>query len=143
MAPLGALAPDDARSSFAEQAAALAAGGADAIWIETMSSEEEAGAAIAGAAKNRPAHRLHHDLRHQRATMMGVTPEGAAAFYGASRPALAACGANCGNGLGELVAAIAAIAAAGAAGRVLVAKANCGVPQFVDGEIRYSGTPRR
>jgi len=23
---------------------------------------------------------------------------------------------------------------------VLVAKANCGIPQFVDGEIRYSGT---
>ncbi|HCX87864.1 MAG TPA: methionine synthase, partial [Gammaproteobacteria bacterium] len=24
---------------------------------------------------------------------------------------------------------------------ILVAKANCGIPQFVDGEIQYSGTP--
>ena len=28
-----------------------------------------------------------------------------------------------------------------APGTVLVAKANCGIPEFIDGEIVYSGTP--
>src|ERR1700679_388248 len=36
--PLGALSLDDAREAFAEQAAALARGGVDILWIETMSS---------------------------------------------------------------------------------------------------------
>src|SRR5580658_5713332 len=47
--PLGPLSLEDARSAFAEQAAALARGGADLMWIETMSSVEETEAAIAGA----------------------------------------------------------------------------------------------
>ena len=74
-------------------------------------------------------------------TMMGVTPESAGAFYASCEPGLAACGANCGNGFGELVAAVAGIAATCGDGRVLVAKANCGIPEYVDGAIRYSGTP--
>ncbi len=141
MEPVGELGHDEARAAFAEQAAALAAGGADIIWIETVSSEEEARAAIEGAAPTGLPIVCTMTFDTNGRTMMGVTPEGAAAFYDASRPALAACGANCGNGLGELVAAVAAIAAACDAGRVLVAKANCGVPEYVDGEIRYSGTP--
>jgi len=36
--PLGPLSLDAAREAFAEQAAALASGGADLLWIETMSS---------------------------------------------------------------------------------------------------------
>src|SRR5882762_4016114 len=47
--PLGPLKWDMAREAFAEQAAALASGGADVLWIETMSSVEETEAAIAGA----------------------------------------------------------------------------------------------
>src|SRR6202795_3473181 len=39
--PLVPLGLDEARESFAEQAAALASGGADVLWIETMSSVEE------------------------------------------------------------------------------------------------------
>ena len=44
--PLGPLSLDDAREAFAEQAAALARGGADVLWIETMSSVEETEAAL-------------------------------------------------------------------------------------------------
>jgi methionine synthase I (cobalamin-dependent) len=47
--PIGPLNLDAAREAFAEQAAALARGGADIMWIETMSSIEETEAAIAGA----------------------------------------------------------------------------------------------
>src|ERR1700722_19485904 len=49
LAPLGPLSFEAAREAFAEQAAALAGGGADLMWIETMSSVEETKAAIAGA----------------------------------------------------------------------------------------------
>ena len=38
------------REAFAEQAQALAEGGADVLWIETMSSVDEVQAAVAGAA---------------------------------------------------------------------------------------------
>src|SRR5277367_6546201 len=47
--PLGPLSAEGAREAFAEQALALARGGADLLWIETMSSVEETEAAIAGA----------------------------------------------------------------------------------------------
>ena len=47
--PLGALTMDEATAAFAEQAQALAAGGVDVLWIETMSSAEEVEAAVLGA----------------------------------------------------------------------------------------------
>ena len=64
--PLGPLSLDAARDAFAEQAAALARGGADILWIETMSSVEETEAAVAGARTTRPADRRHIELRYQR-----------------------------------------------------------------------------
>jgi hypothetical protein len=52
-----------------------------------------------------------------------------------------ACGANCGVGASEVVAAILNLAATALPDTVLVAKANCGIPQYVDGVLRYDGTP--
>ncbi|MBC6441069.1 MAG: betaine--homocysteine S-methyltransferase [Rhodospirillales bacterium] len=141
MVPVGELTHEEATAAFGEQAAALAEGGADMIWIETMSSEEEARAAIEGSESSGLPIVCTMTFDTNGRTMMGVTPEGAANFFGASQPRLAACGANCGNGFGELVAAVAGIGAACEADRVLIAKANCGLPEYVDGEIRYSGTP--
>jgi len=48
--PNGPLSLDDAKSAFHDQATALAEGGADLLWIETMSSSEEIQAAVSGAA---------------------------------------------------------------------------------------------
>lgn len=139
MEPVGELRHDDAVDAFREQALALADGGADLLWIETMSSVEEAGAAIEGAEATGLPIVCTMTFDTNGRTMMGLTPEAAAAFYG--EVPLAACGANCGNGFGELVAAVAGIAAASPEDRVIVAKANCGIPEYVDGEIRYTGTP--
>ncbi len=72
-------------------------------------------------------------------TMMGITPADLAGLC--SRHHLAACGSNCGVGAAELVASIVNLAAAADPDAVLVAKANCGIPQFVDGAIRFKGTP--
>ena len=49
LAPLGDLTREDAVAAFAEQALALEQGGADVLWIETMSSREEVEYAVEGA----------------------------------------------------------------------------------------------
>ena len=137
--PLGPLKWDMAREAFAEQAAALASGGADVLWIETMSSVEETEAAIAGARTvGLPVvATLSFDTNGR--TMMGVTPVDLAGLQ--RKHQLAGCGSNCGIGPSELVASIVNLAAAAEPSAVLVAKANCGIPQFVDGAIRFNGTP--
>src|SRR5277367_4739178 len=137
--PLGPLSLDAARDAFAEQAAALARGGADVLWIETMSSIEETEAAVAGArVTDLPiVATLSFDTNGR--TMMGITPFELAGLQ--RKHALAACGSNCGTGPSELVACIVNLATAADPTAILVAKANCGIPQFIDGAIRFNGTP--
>lgn len=137
--PLGPLSLDDAREAFAEQAAALARGGADLLWIETMASVEETEAAVAGArtAGLPVVATLSFDTNGR--TMMGISPSELAGLH--RKHHLAACGSNCGVSPSELVASIVNLAAASDSAAVLVAKANCGIPQYVDGAIRYNGTP--
>jgi 5-methyltetrahydrofolate--homocysteine methyltransferase len=137
--PLGPLSLEAAREAFAEQAAALARGGADILWIETMSSVEETEAAIGGARSVAlpVVATLSFDTNGR--TMMGITPSELAGLH--RKHHLAACGSNCGTGPSELVACIVNLATASEPAAVLVAKANCGIPQFRDGEIRFNGTP--
>ena len=137
--PLGPLSAAAARESFAEQAVALALGGADILWIETMSSAEEAEAAIEGARRTGLPLVTTLSFDTNGRTMMGITPAELASL--AQRHHLAACGSNCGVGAAELAASIANLAAAAAPSAILVAKANCGIPQYVDGAIRFNGTP--
>jgi len=137
--PLGPLSSADASAAFAEQAVALAEGGADVLWIETLSSREEVEAAIAGArAAGLPiVSTLSFDTNGR--TMMSLTPAELAGI--AREQHLAACGSNCGVGPAELVASILNLSTAADPDMVLVAKANCGIPQWVNGAIRYDGTP--
>jgi methionine synthase I (cobalamin-dependent) len=137
--PLGPLSLSAAEDAFTEQAIALAQGGADILWIETMSSVEETEAAVAGARKvGLPVvATLSFDTNGR--TMMGITPAELAALH--RRHHLAACGSNCGTGPAELVACIVNLATASDPSAILVAKANCGIPQFVDGAIQFNGTP--
>jgi 5-methyltetrahydrofolate--homocysteine methyltransferase len=137
--PLGPLQQDAAREAFAEQAAALARGGADVLWIETMSSVEEAEAAIGGARTTGlpVVTTLSFDTNGR--TMMGITASDLADLQ--RRHGLDGCGSNCGVGPSELVASIVNLSRAADPAAILVAKANCGIPQFVDGAIRFNGTP--
>jgi 5-methyltetrahydrofolate--homocysteine methyltransferase len=137
--PIGPLKLDAAREAFAEQAGALARGGADIMWIETMSSVEETEAAIAGARLTGlpVVATLSFDTNGR--TMMGIAPAELAALH--RKHGLAACGSNCGIGPSELIACMVNLAAAAEPSAILVAKANCGIPQFVDGAIRFNGTP--
>ena len=136
----GTLTPEEAQDVFAEQARALAGGGVDVIWIETMSDLSEIVAAIRGAhevAPNLPViATMSFDTRGH--TMMGVTPERAAeALLDAGA---AAVGGNCGNGPEELVPVIEKMRAA-FPDAVIVAKGNVGVPQLVGLTVEYPTAP--
>src|SRR6202790_437171 len=137
--PLGPLSLDAAREAFAEQATALARGGADILWIETMSSVEETEAAVGGARTTGLPIVATLSFDTNGRTMMGITPSQLAGLH--RKHQLAACGSNCGTRPSELVACIVNLATASDPTAILVAKANCGIPQFSDGEIRFNGTP--
>jgi 5-methyltetrahydrofolate--homocysteine methyltransferase len=139
--PLGAMSMDEATTSFAEQAQALAAGGADVLWIETMSSAEEVEAAVAGALTTDLPVVVTLSFDTNGRTMMGITPEAAAALMARLPRRPVAFGANCGTGPGQLLATVIGLAGAAGEAVAIVAKGNCGIPEYRDGEICYSGTP--
>jgi 5-methyltetrahydrofolate--homocysteine methyltransferase len=141
LAPIGPLSQEDAAEAFAEQAAALAEGGADLIWIETMSSVEELSAAVEGATGTGLPTATTMSFDTNGRTMMGVTPAQVVHLVHGLTPRPIAYGGNCGTGPAELMAAIVNLRAAGAPDDVLIAKSNCGIPEYVEGEIVYSGTP--
>ena len=140
MAPLGTLSDEEATEVFAEQAAALIAGGVDVIWIETMSHLSEIRAAIQGvrqvSADIPIIATMTFDTRGH--TMMGVSPEQAVtslASWGVD-----AIGGNCGNGPDELLPVIERMRAA-APDLTLVAKSNAGMPELVDMRAVYRCDP--
>ncbi len=143
MQPLGPLAAAAATEAFAEQALALKQGGVDVIWIETMSSKEEAEAAVSGAARAELPIVATFSVDTNGRTMMGLAPADIVKICYAMERIPDAIGANCGVGASELVAAVINMRHAAQVQQVtplVVAKANCGIPQYVDGDIVYSGT---
>jgi 5-methyltetrahydrofolate--homocysteine methyltransferase len=119
----------------------LAEGGADVLWIETMSSEEELRAAIKGAERAGLSYVCTLSFDTNGCTMMGVRPTRVARMMHELDPGPMAFGGNCGTGASELMAALLNMTEAAEPGDVLVAKSNCGIPEYVDGQIQYSGTP--
>jgi 5-methyltetrahydrofolate--homocysteine methyltransferase len=138
--PVGTLPHEAGVDAFAEQALALKEGGVDVLWIETMSSEQELRAAVEGAGRVGLPIVTTMSFDTNGRTMMGITPKafGALAQTLPVRPA--AIGANCGVGASELVATVLGITDA-RPDAVVIAKGNCGIPQYVDGHIHYDGTP--
>ncbi|MGQ7792845.1 betaine--homocysteine S-methyltransferase [Faunimonas sp. B44] len=138
--PLGELTEADAIESFAEQAEGLKAGGADVAWIETMSATEEMLAAARGAIAAGLPYVVTASFDTAGRTMMGLQPaDMPAIFAGLPVPPLAV-GANCGVGASDLLVSVLSMGEGGSA-IPIVAKANCGVPQFHGEHIHYSGTP--
>jgi 5-methyltetrahydrofolate--homocysteine methyltransferase len=139
LAPLGDLERHDAVKGFAEQAAALHAGGVDVFWIETMSALEEVEAALEGVRQVAPGIpvviTLSFDTHGH--TMMGVSPEQAAKELTALG---AAVGGNCGLGPAELLPAMVAMHAT-VPDAVLVAKPNAGLPVLEGDRAVYRGSP--
>ena len=136
--PLGRLTHSSALAGFSEQADALAEGGVDLLWIETMSSTEEVAAAIEAAkATGLPiCATMTFDTASR--SMMGVMPADFAEF--ARGLGAHFVGANCGIGPAELLHSVRGILTESGSLPV-VAKGNCGIPAYVEGAIHYHGTP--
>ncbi|TDJ30364.1 MAG: betaine--homocysteine S-methyltransferase [Gammaproteobacteria bacterium] len=143
LAPLGEMLPDEAVEAYAEQALALKQGGVDILWIETMSSREEVELAVKGVGEAGLPIIFTMSFDTNGRTMMGVGAADLMNLLQQARPRVHACGTNCGIGASEVVVAILNMKAVitDDSDPILVAKANCGIPEFIDGEIVYSGTP--
>ncbi|MGI9605289.1 MAG: betaine--homocysteine S-methyltransferase [Acidimicrobiales bacterium] len=137
--PLGAMTPDGARAAFAAQAAGLVAGGADVLWVETMSSLDEVDAAVRGIREVTDvpiAVTMSFDTASR--TMMGVTGQQAAEHL--VELGVAALGANCGNNVADTERAAKQLVASAGSTPVIV-KANAGIPVFEGDALTYSGSP--
>jgi 5-methyltetrahydrofolate--homocysteine methyltransferase len=143
MTLMGDVTEEDLQDAFKEQALALAAGGADALCIETMTALDEAAAAVRAARENTPCEVICTFTFDRSAsgayrTMMGVSPTAAA------QAALAAgahiIGTNCGNGMERMVEIVRELRAAAPQTPILV-HANAGLPKHVGGVDVFPESP--
>jgi 5-methyltetrahydrofolate--homocysteine methyltransferase len=139
MEPHGSFTREAAEETFNEQAEALAEGGVDVLWIETIFAFEELAAAVAAAARTGLAFASTMTFDTAGRTMMGGTPEQAIEFVHGLTPRPIAFGANCGVGPATLLDTLCSFARSADGDDIIIAKGNCGVPEMVDGEIVYSG----
>jgi trimethylamine---corrinoid protein Co-methyltransferase len=139
-APLGVLTEAEAVEIFVEQIEGLKAGGADVIWIETMSAVEEMRAAAMAAARVGMPHTLTASFDTAGRTMMGLTPKAMVDFTTALIPPPLAFGSNCGVGAADLVLSILGLSESGP-DIPIIAKANAGIPTVLGDRTDYSGTP--
>ncbi len=140
MEPMGTLSFSDAVEIFHEQAEGLKEGGADVLWVETISAPDEYRAAGEAARLSGMPWCGTMSFDTAGRTMMGLTSQGFVDLVeGLETPPLA-FGANCGVGASDLLRTLLGFAAQGSE-RPIIAKGNAGIPKFVDGHIHYDGTP--
>ncbi len=140
--PLGMISAQEAYDAFAEQAAALAAGGADVLFVETMMDVEEAAIAVKAA-------REAADLPVSATMTFDLTDGGPRTSYGVD-PATAVqrlsqagadiLGANCGNGMEVILSTMEAMRPL--TDKPLLAQPNAGIPEIVDRILVYGETPQ-
>ncbi|MBY6047053.1 betaine--homocysteine S-methyltransferase [Vannielia litorea] len=140
MGNIGTLTHEDAVEMFHEQAEGLKEGGADVLWVETISAPEEyKAAAEACALAGMPwVGTMSFDTAGR--TMMGVTSSSMVKLATKLPTPPLAFGANCGVGASDLLRTVKGFLAEGPEIPV-VAKGNAGIPKYVDGHIHYNGTP--
>ncbi|MYM53778.1 betaine--homocysteine S-methyltransferase [Thalassovita mangrovi] len=139
-APMGPLTHAAAVEIFHEQAEGLKEGGADVLWLETISAPEEyKAAAEAFALAGMPwCGTMSFDTAGR--TMMGVTSAQMVDMVENLPNPPIAFGANCGVGASDLLRTVLGFAAQGTE-RPIIAKGNAGIPKYHDGHIHYDGTP--
>ena len=138
--PMGTMTHSQAVEIFHEQAEGLKEGGADVLWIETISAPEEyKAAAEAAALAGMPwCGTMSFDTAGR--TMMGVTSAAMAAMVETLPNPPIGFGANCGVGASDLMRTVLGFASTGTE-RPIIAKGNAGIPKYHDGHIHYDGTP--
>ncbi|MCX7301436.1 MAG: betaine--homocysteine S-methyltransferase [Rhodobacterales bacterium] len=140
MSPMGSLTHERAVEMFHEQADGLKAGGADVLWVETISAAEEfRAAAEAFRLADMPwCGTMSFDTAGR--TMMGLTSAEMVKIVGKIPNQPIAFGANCGVGASDLLRTVLGFASAGPEAPI-IAKGNAGIPKYHDGHIHYDGTP--
>lgn len=140
MVPVGTLSHADAVEMFHEQAEGLKEGGADVLWLETISAPEEFRAAAEGFALAGMDWCGTMSFDTAGRTMMGVTSADMVQLVESLANPPIAFGANCGTGSSDLLRTVLGFAAQGTE-RPIIAKGNAGIPKYHDGHIHYDGTP--
>jgi len=143
MLVMGDVTYEELYESFKEQAIALEAGGADALVIETMSDIEEAKAAIKACRENTRCEVIctmtfEKSGDNEFFTMMGVTPEAMTTEMVDAGATI--IGANCGNGMENMIGITKAIRSINPEIPVLI-HANAGVPVYRNGETIFLESP--
>ncbi len=140
MAPMGSMTHELAVEIFHEQAEGLKEGGADVLWLETISAHEEyIAAAEAFKLADMPwCGTMSFDTAGR--TMMGFTSADMAKMVEKLDNPPLAYGANCGVGASDLMRTVLGFVAEGVE-RPVIAKGNAGIPKYLDGHIHYDGTP--
>ncbi|PTE22630.1 methionine synthase I [Cereibacter changlensis JA139] len=138
--PMGSLTHARAVEMFHEQAEGLKAGGADVLWVETISAAEEfrAAAEAARLAGMPWCGTMSFDTAGR--TMMGITSASLVDLVEKLPNPPLAFGANCGVGASDLLRTVLGFSAQGTE-RPIIAKGNAGIPKYHDGHIHYDGTP--
>lgn len=139
--PMGTLTLSDAYDAFAQQAKALASGGVDIIFVETMMAIEEAEAAVK-AVKDKTGLPVAASMTFELGasgirTMWGVDTKTAVERLSAAGADI--LGSNCGRGFDEMIEVIKEMRSL--TQKPILAQANAGIPDWVDGVSVYKETP--
>lgn len=140
---MGEVSAEELYEAFKEQAIALEAGGADAIMIETMTDLEEAIQAIK-ASKDHTECEVFCTMTFDKTvdeefkSMMGISPTDMVKQVIAAGAEL--IGANCGNGIKDMVSIVKEIRVADKDIPVLI-HANAGMPIYQDGKTVFPESP--
>ncbi|MFQ6615585.1 MAG: homocysteine S-methyltransferase family protein [Fidelibacterota bacterium] len=139
--PLGSRPLKEAQDMFREQAEALAEGGVDVLYVETMMAVEEAEIAVRAARESTQlpvvATMTFEMGKAGLRTMWGVTVE--TAVRRLTDAGAHVIGANCGNGFDEMIAIMKEMVPL--TSLPVIAQSNAGIPEWVDGESVYRETP--
>ena len=140
---MGEVTEKELYDAFKEQVKGLEAGGADAIMIETMTDLDEARLAIK-AAKENTACEVFCTMTFEKTvdgefrSMMGIAPADMVNTLIDAGAEL--IGANCGNGISDMIGIVEEIRRSNSEIPVLV-HANAGMPLYKDGETVFPETP--
>jgi len=140
---MGEVTHEDMYNAFCEQSKALEAGGADAIVIETMTDLEEALIAVKASKENTSCDVIctmtfDKILSGEFRTMMGISP--ADMIETLSNSGASIIGANCGNGIADMIGIVKEIRQANAEIPILI-HANAGMPHYCDGVTTFPESP--
>jgi 5-methyltetrahydrofolate--homocysteine methyltransferase len=133
----------DLYDAFKEQSMALEVGGADAIIIETMTDIDEARIAVKAAKENTQipvfcTMTFDKILSGEYRTMMGISPTEMAQVLVAEGASVV--GANCGNGITDMIGIVKEIRSVNAKIPVLI-HANAGLPHYHEGQTIFPESP--